>query len=75
MSVFNDEEYAKRSSAKNAKQNIYAFKGSLKRNSDIAVALKTLIVDGKIDFLVDNSAGVEYLLEKNPEYLAANVEN
>lgn len=75
MAVFNDDEYAKRTTSQNARQIIYAYKGSLKKNSDIAVTLKTLIVDGKIDFLVDNSAGIEYLIEKNSEYISANIED
>lgn len=74
LCVFNDEEYANRSSHSSAKPYIYAFKGSVKRNSDIAVNLKTLIVDGKLDFLVDQQSGVEELYDKIPEYASSEVE-
>lgn len=70
-SCMNDESFAKRMSS-NGSQCLYAFTGTSQLNSAIAVNLRSLFVDKKIDLLIGHAEALEELNSKIPEYAKSN---
>lgn len=71
LRCMNNDEYAKVCSDINAKSCIYAINASQNLNSDIAVAFRKNLVEGKIDFLVSFNTAKEEILSENQEYVAS----
>lgn len=61
--AFNDDDLADRA-ASSALPVIFSVKGSLALNHDIAVKLRSSIENGKIELLVNDLEGVDYLEDK-----------
>lgn len=69
LRCMNNEEYAKVCQDPDAKPCIYAINASQAINSDIAIAFRKNIIEGRIDFLVNFNTAKEEVLAKIPEYV------
>ena len=65
----NDDTIADRVKNPSALPLLYAFTGSARRNSELAVVTKTMFTDKKIDLLVDKETALEEILPKMAEYV------
>ena len=65
----NNEDIAKHMPNPNGERVLYAITASSKLNSDMAVNLRTMFVDKRIDLLVGQADGIEELSAKVPEYM------
>ena len=69
LKVMNNDEYAKVCQDKSAKACIFVINATQNLNSDIAIAFRKNLVEGKIDFLVNYNTAREEILNSNKEYL------
>lgn len=65
----NNNEYASVCQDKKAKPCIFAINATQNLNSDIAIAFRKNLLEGKIDFLVNYNTAKEEVLNENKEYL------
>jgi hypothetical protein len=65
----NSDELSKRVVNPNALPVIYAFNGTAKLNSEIAVNLRNLFTENMIDLLINNTESTEEILRRFPDYL------
>lgn len=65
---FNLPDLAKRIDNPNAKEVVFGIVGSSQLNSDIATNLRAMILNGKLDLLVNLNEATESLQERIPEY-------
>lgn len=72
LKVMNNDEYAKSCSDPNAKACIYVINATQTLNSDIAIAFRKNLTEGKIDFLVNFNTALEEILSNNAEYAGAS---
>lgn len=68
LCVMNNPEYAKVCQDPNAKKCIYVINATQTLNSDIAVAFRKNLLEGKIDFLVKYNTAREEILPSYKEY-------
>ena len=69
LKCMNNDEYAKVCSDPSAKPCIYVVNATQSLNSEIAVAFRKNLTEGRIDFLVQPNQGIESILMNDPEYL------
>lgn len=72
LKVMNNDEYAKSCSDPNAKACIYVINATQTLNSDIAIAFRKNLTEGRIDFLVNFNIALEEILSNNSDYLGAS---
>lgn len=65
----NDNDLAKRVVNPNALPVLYSFSGAQKINSEIAVNLRNMFVEGTIDLLINNSESTDEIQKRFPDYL------
>jgi hypothetical protein len=71
-SCINNDDIAKLMPSPNGLPVLYAFTGTSQVNSTMAVNMRTLFVDKRIDLLISHAEGIEELTSKIPEYAASN---
>ena len=71
IKCMNNEDYAKVCSDSSAKPCIYVINATQSLNSDIAVAFRKNITEGRIDFLVQFNTAQEEILMDNSDYINA----
>ncbi|WP_286173403.1 hypothetical protein [Clostridium sp. WB02_MRS01] len=69
LKCMNNEEYAKTCPDVSAKECIYAINATQNLNSDIAVAFRRNLLEGKIDFLVPYNVAKEEILNGDKDYV------
>lgn len=69
LKCMNNEEYAKVCQDRNAKECIFVINATQNLNSDIAIAFRKNLIEGKIDFLVNYNTAKEDVLSVNREYM------
>lgn len=67
--AMNDEAFAARVNNPNAEDRIFCVSASLKLNSEIAVNLKSMLLQRRVEFLIPYEDGIEELKRIVPEYL------
>ena len=72
LKVMNNDEYAKSCSDPNAKACIYVINATQTLNSDIAIAFRKNLTEGRIDFLVNFNIALEEILSNNSDYIGAS---
>ena len=70
----NDEKVANRIQIAGAEENVFVIKAQLQTNSEIAVAMKTVLNAGMIDFLISDTEAIDELTTFVPGYATASVE-
>lgn len=68
LKCMNNDDYARACSDPNAIPCIYVINASQSLNSDIAIAFRKNLTEGRIDFLVNYNVAKEEILSANPEY-------
>ena len=68
LKVMNDEAIANRVVSPNAEPKIFVIAASAKLNSDIAVNFKAMLMEHKVDLLVDKTSGISEMQKFVPEY-------
>lgn len=68
LKVMNDETIANRVVSPNAEPKIFVIAASAKLNSDIAVNFKAMLMEHKVDLLVDKNSGISEMRKFVPEY-------
>ena len=68
LKCMNNKEYAKVCQDSNAKECIFAINATQTLNSDIAIAFRKNLMEGKIDFLVNLNTAKEEILSSIKEY-------
>ena len=71
LKCMNNDDYAKVCSDPSAKPCIYVINATQSLNSDIAVAFRKNLTEGRIDFLVQLSAAKEEILMNDSDYINA----
>lgn len=69
LKCMNNDEYAKMCQDPGAKPCIYAITATQNLNSDIAIAFRRNLIEGKIDFLVNFNTAKEDILSFNEDYV------
>lgn len=64
----NNDDIAKRIKNPSAAPVVYAINANLKLNSDIAINMRSTLVEKKIDFLLNYRDGVDEIQKRIPEY-------
>lgn len=75
LKCMNNEDYAKVCQDSNAKACIFVINATQNLNSDIAIAFRKNLVEGKIDFLVNYNTAKEDILSANKEYVESTINN
>lgn len=75
LKVMNNDEYAKVCSDPSAKPCIYVINATQNLNSDIAIAYRKNLIEGRIDFLVNFNTAREEILSSNQDYINAMSKN
>lgn len=68
LKCMNNDDYARACSDPGAVPCIYVINASQSLNSDIAIAFRKNLTEGRIDFLVNYNVAKEEILSVNPEY-------
>lgn len=68
LKVMNDDAIANRVVSPNAEPKIFVIAASAKLNSDIAVNFKAMLMEHKVDLLVDKNSGISEMRKFVPEY-------
>lgn len=68
LKCMNNKEYAKVCQDESAKECIYVINATQQLNSDIAIAFRKNLLEGNIDFLVNNNTAKEEILSQIKEY-------
>lgn len=68
LKCMNNDDYARACSDPGAIPCIYVINASQSLNSDIAIAFRKNLTEGRIDFLVNYNVAKEEILSANPEY-------
>lgn len=71
LKVMNNDDYAKSCPDPNAKACIYVINATQTLNSDIAIAFRKNLTEGRIDLLVNFNIALEEILSNNTDYLGA----
>lgn len=69
LKVLNNEKYSAIVVDPNAKECIYTITASAQLNSDMALAFRRNLTEGRIDFLVSPSTAKEEILKNNKDYI------
>lgn len=64
----NDDTVANRIISPNAEANIFVISASAKLNSEIAVNFKAMLLEHRVDLLVDKNAGMAEMVKYIPDY-------
>lgn len=72
LKVMNNDDYAKSCPDPSAKACIYVINATQTLNSDIAIAFRKNLTEGRIDLLVNFNTALEEILSNNVEYTGAN---
>ena len=68
LKCMNDDTIANRIINPNAEPKIFVITASAKLNSDIAVNFKAMLMEHKVDLLVDKNSGISEMRKFVPEY-------
>lgn len=69
LKCMNNDEYAKLCQDPSAKPCIFAINATQNLNSDIAIAFRKNLIEGKIDFLTNFDTAKEEILSANEDYI------
>lgn len=72
LKVMNNDDYAKSCPDPSAKACIYVINATQTLNSDIAIAFRKNLTEGRIDLLVNFNTALEEILSNNAEYIGVN---
>lgn len=75
LKCMNNSEYAKVCQNPNAKECIFVINATSQLNSDIAINFRKILVENKIDFLINYSTAKEEILSQFKEYVESNDPN
>ena len=70
----NNPEIAKRINSSGATPNVYCISANQRINSEIAINLRQLLIDDRIDFLVRPDIAIDELRAHIPEYINADAQ-
>lgn len=69
LKCMNNDDYSKVCSDPSAKECIFIINATQTLNSDIAIAFRKALTEGKIDFLINYNLAKEEILNNNKDYL------
>lgn len=74
LKCMNDDTIANRIISPNAEANIFAIAASAKLNSEIAINFKSMLMEHRVDLLVDKNSGMSEMTKFIPNYDAMSAE-